>query len=582
MKSKVKSKYGSDLIVDLLKNLNLDYIAFNPGVSFRGLHESLVNYGGNEKPEIICCLHENIAVSLAQGYAKVAMKPMAVAIHNLVGLLNGSQSIFIDFADQTPVLILGGGGPMAVEHRDPEDWHHIALIQGNAVRDFVKWDDQPASIESIAGSIYRAYGLANSEPKGPVYVCLDAGLQEKAIDSDFPVPDYTEYAVPSSPQADHTALKETAELLVNAKQPVIMADYMGRNPEAVSSLIELAEFLAAAVIDAGSRFNFPNTHPLDVTGLKSEFLKEADVILGLDMHNFYSALTKFDLSTGKRNNLYPENTKIIHIGLNEYYLRSWSPHTGDLQRTQLAIMGETSLALPSLLAICKQKMAEQSPGDREKRYAIIAEKHKRFRKECRQAISKANDEKSISLPLLASELWEVVKKENWVLVNRHMKGWARRLWDWDSPHQWIGAQGGGTVGYGVAHSLGAALAHKGSGRLCIDLQPDGDFLYTPNALWTAAHHRIPLLIVMLNNRRYNTTYEIQEQLSQQRVRSTATAGIATKLDDPPIDFAALARSFGLYAEGPVASPDEIRPALERAVRYVKEHACCALVDIVTN
>ena len=580
--SEVTRKYGSDLIVDLLKNLDLEYIAFNPGVSFRGLHESLVNYGGNKKPEIICCLHENIAVSLAQGYAKVAMKPMAVAIHNLVGLLNGSQSIFIDFADQTPILILGGGGPMAVELRDPEDWHHIALIQGNAVRDFVKWDDQPASIGSIAGSVYRAYGLANSEPKGPVYVCLDAGLQEKAIDSDFPVPDFAEYSVPSSPQADHTVLYEAAELLVNAKQPVIMADYMGRNPAAVSSLIELAELLAAPVIDAGSRFNFPNTHPLDVTGLKSEFLKEADVIIGLDMHNFYSAMTRFDLSTSRRKNLYAENTKIIHIGLNDYYLRSWSPHTGDLQKTRLSIMGDTSLVMPSLLTMCKQKLATGNIVDREKRYLLIKEKHELYRSECREEVNKANNQKTISLPLLASELWEVVKHEDWVLVNRHLKGWARRLWDWDSPHQWIGAQGGGSVGYGVAHSLGAALAYKGTDRLCIDLQPDGDFLYTPNALWTAAHHRIPLLIVMINNRLYKTSYDIQEQLSQERGRPKATAGIATKLDDPHIDFATLARSFGLYGEGPVESPDQIRPALERAVRHIKEHNSSALVDIVTQ
>ena len=578
----MKSKYGSDIIVDLIKNLDLQYIAFNPGVSFRGLHESLVNYGGNKNPEIICCLHENIAVSLAQGYAKVAMKPMAVAIHNLVGLLNGSQSIFIDWVDQTPILILGGGGPMAVELRDPEDWHHVALIQGNAIRDFVKWDDQPASIESLSGSIYRAYHIAINEPKGPVYVCIDAGLQEKAVDSDFAVADFAHYSFPSSPQADHAALKEAAQLLVHAKRPVIMADYLGRNPAAVSSLIELAEHVAAPVIDAGSRFNFPNTHPLDLTGLSSEILNDADVVMGLDMHNFHSALTHFDLSSGKGRNLCSKDTKIIHIGLNEFHLRSWSPHTGNLQKMNLSIMGDTSLALPDLLAICKQDMTEHNVADREKRYLMLKQKHEDYRKTCRQAVSKTRNEKPISLPFLASELWEVIKNEDWVLVNRHLKGWTRRLWDWTSPHQWIGAQGGGSVGYGVAHSIGAALAHKGTDRLCIDLQPDGDFLYTPSALWTAAHHRIPMLIVMLNNRLYNTTFDIQKQLSKKRGRSTATAGIATKIDDPTVDFAALARSFGLYGEGPVESPEKIRPALENAVRYIKEQGCCALVDIVTQ
>ncbi|MDI7260081.1 MAG: thiamine pyrophosphate-binding protein [Thermodesulfobacteriota bacterium] len=579
----MKQKYGSDLMVDLLNKLDIDYIAFNPGASFRGLHESIVNYGGNKKPEIIFCCHENVAVSLAQGYAKAALKPMAAVTHNVVGLLNGSFAIYIDWLDQTPILLLGGTGPMAIELRRPgAEFHHTALVQGNVIRDIVKWDDQPYSIDSLAEGFYRGYRAAMSEPKGPVYICLDLGLQEQQINENYRVPDFEQYPVPRSPQADPSALQEVARLLVQAKRPVVMADYLGRNPSAVAMLVELSELLVLPVIDAGSRFNFPNTHPLDLTGAQDELIETADVILGLDMHNFYDTLTKMDRGTRQQKPLFSETAKIIHIGLQELLLRAWIPHLGRLQPMNLSITADTSLALPALIPMCKQEMASNDPVDRKKRFAMLKEKHEDCRKKWQAQAVKTSKDSPVSLPFLASELWEVVKRDDWVLVNRRLEGWTRRLWDWTSPHQWIGAFGGGSVGYGVAHSIGAALAHKGTGRLCIDIQPDGDFLYHPSALWTAAHHHIPLLVVMFNNRSYYNSEDHQESLSRARGRSTSTAGVGTHIDNPPVNFAGLAQNFGVYGEGPIDKPEEVRPALERAVRYVKEHNSCALVDIVTK
>lgn len=589
----MEREYGSDLMVDLLKKLDIDYISLNPGACFRGLHESIVNYGGNKNPEIILCCHEEIAVSLAQGYAKAALKPMATVVHNIVGLLHATMAIYIDWIDQTPILILGGGGPMAVEKRRPWiDWIHTALVQGTVVRDYVKWDDQPASIGSLAESFYRGYLTATAEPKGPVYICLDEALQEQLLDGDYVLPEFDSYPIPSSPQADPAALRRTASLLAQAERPVIMADYLGKNPKAVASLVELAELLAAPVIDMGSRFNFPSTHPLDLSDSAQssrkaagspefKLIEEADVILGLDMRDFNRAFTGTEPSSRQPRSLVPKTTKVIHIGLQELMLRSWSQHIGKLQPMDLSITADTSLALPLLIDMCREEMAKGDPIDRKQRFAMLKEKHEELRKEWQEAAKNARTDKPISLAHLAAELWEVVKNDDWVLVNRTL-GWTRRLWDWASPHQWIGAHGGGSVGYGVAHSIGAALAHKGTGRLCIDLQPDGDFLYTPSALWTAAHHNIPLLVVMFNNRSYYNSQNHQRMVSQKRGRPTATQGIGTMIDNPLIDFAALARSFGLYGEGPIDKPEEVRPALERAVRHVKEQASCALVDIVTQ
>jgi len=540
----MKLEYGSDLMVDLLRKLDLEYIAFNPGACFRGLHESIVNYGGNKNPEVILCCHEEIAVSLAQGYAKAALKPMAAVLHNIVGLLHATMSIYIDWLDQTPIFILGGTGPMAVEKRRPWiDWVHTALVQGTVVRDYVKWDDQPASIDSLAESFYRGYRTAMAEPKGSVYICLDAALQEQNINEDYILPEFDSYPLSSSPQADPAALYQAARLLVQAKHPVVMADYLGKNPSAVASLVELAELLALPVIDEGSRFNFPNTHPLDLssgrgvgspasakvsgetsTSTEDELKKEADVILGLDMRDFSFALTKIDAATRQLHSVVPETAKIIHISLQELLLRSWSSHIGKLQPMELSITADTSLALPSLIAICKEEMAKGDPIDRKQRFAMLKARHDAQRKQWQQAAINTRTDKPISFSHLAAELWEVVKNEDWVLVNRTLGDWTRRLWNWTSPHQWIGANGGGSVGYGVAHSIGAALAHKGTGRLCIDIQPDGDFLYTPSALWTAAHSNIPLLVVMYNNRSYYNSENHQRVISQKRGRPTATQG----------------------------------------------------------
>lgn len=576
-------KYGSDLMVDLIKRLGIEYIAFNPGSSFRGLQESLVNYGNNKDPEIILCCHENISISIAHGYAKAAFKPMAAVTHDIVGLLNGSNAIYMDWCDQTPIILLGGTGPMATELRRPgADWKHTALVQGNVVRDYVKWDDQPYSIESLSLSFYRAYRTAMSEPKGPVYVCLDSGLQEQEIDESYVPPDFSRYPVSTSPQADPVALREATKLLVQAQRPVVIADYLGRNPSSVALLVELAELLALPVIDASSRFNFPNTHPLDLTGDENELIKTADLILGLDVSDFYKFLTTMDRGTRQLSYMAPETAKIVHIGVEELRLRSWIPYQGELQAMNLSITADTSLALPSLIDMCREQISSNDPIDRKERFEALKERHEALRKQYQEKAISGRNEKPISVPYLAGEVWEVVKKYDWVLVNRILQGWARRLWDWNNPYQWVGAEHTGAVGYGVAHSIGASLVHKGKDRLCIDLQHDGDFLYTPGALWTAAYHRIPLLIVMYNNRSYYNSEDHQLSVSKARGRSTATAGVGIHIDNPAVDFATVARGFGLYGEGPIENPEEVRPALERAVKHIKEHGSPALVDIITQ
>ncbi|MDR7481112.1 MAG: thiamine pyrophosphate-binding protein [Armatimonadota bacterium] len=580
-----RAAYGSDLLVDLMRAYGIEYAALNPGATFRGLHDSIVNYGGNRAPQIVLCNHEEIAVAVAQGYAKARGRPMAAIVHDVVGLLHAAMAIYTAWLDRTPVLVLGGTGPMPVETRRPWiDWIHTALVQGNAVRDYVKWDDQPASLTGFVESFVRGYRIATTEPQGPVYLCFDAGLQEQALDGPVALPDLRRYAPPARAQADPAALEVAARWLAGAARPVVLADYVGRTPDAVAALVRLAETMALPVIDLGSRFNFPNTHPLDLTGAEDDLLPQADVVLALDVFDLEMATSTTDRTARRARTRLRAGARVIHISLNDLVVRSWIQEHGRLQPVDLPITADTALALPALAARCARLVRGQSAlrARLDRRRARLARLHHALRARWRAAAERAREARPIALPRLALDLGDVVGGEDWVLVNRTLRGWTRRLWDWPlRPGRvpYVGAHKGGGVGYGLGHAVGAALAYGGQ-RLCIDIQPDGDLLYTPSALWTAAHHRIPLLVVMFNNRTYYNDEEHQVLMARARGRPVERAHIGQAMKDPPVDFAALARSFGIEAWGPVEDPGQLRATLARAARVVARERRPALVDVV--
>ncbi len=575
------AEYGSDLIVDVLRALGIEYAVLNPGATFRGLHDSLVNYGGTQRPALIQCCHEEIAVAVAHGYAKAAGKPCAAILHDIVGLQHASMAIFNAWCDRVPILLLGGTGPMAVERRRPWiDWVHTALVQGNLVRDFVKWDDQPASLPSAAEAIVRGYRIAMTEPRGPVYVCFDADLQEMPIGEPVPVPAVARHAPPAPVAADAGALDEAARLLGAAERPVILAEYLGRNPAAVPALVELAELLAAPVIDlyAHGRFNFPSTHPLDLTGTEKELLASADVVLGLDLQDLFGALARGDRLTRRYAPVVPESAKVIHIALSDLAVRSWAESYQRLAPVDVPILADTSVALPALVARVRE--AAGDGAGRRARYDRLRAEHERLRREARTRCEEQWNDRPIAPARLAAEVWEVLRDEDWVLGNGDLDGWTRRLWDWTRPDQFLGHSGGAGLGYGAGAAIGVALAHRGTGKVCVDLQPDGDLLYTPSALWTAVHHRIPLLVVMCNNRSYHNDEVHQEMVARARRRPVENKVVGIRIEDPAVDFAGMARAFGMHGEGPIEDPAMIAPTVRRALRVVKEDRMPALVDVV--
>lgn len=576
-----RPQYGSDVMVDLFRACGIEYAACNPGATFRGLHDSIVNHGGNRMPELIECCHEEISVAIAHGYAKATGKPMAALIHNIVGLQHASMAIFNAWCDRAPVLAIGATGPMDTSLRRPWiDWIHTALVQGNLVRDFVKWDDQPHNLASVPESFLRAYRIAQTDPQGPVYVCYDAGIQEEVVDTPVSLPDPQRYGPPAPPQANPDALERAATLLVDAQHPVIVVDLLGRHPEAVAHLVQLAELLAIPVIDRGGRMNFPNTHPLDMTGAAGEVLAQADVVLALDVLDLFGAFGSVDKATRLFQPAIRPEARIIHITMGDLFVRSWAADYERLPAVDLPIAADTAVALPQLLTLCHTRMARADASRVTARAERIHARHEALRQAWQHTAQAAREQRPIAVPTAVAEIWETVKHEDWVLVNNAVGAWTRRLWEWDQPGRYIGTSGGAGLGYGIGAALGGALAYRDTDKLCVNLQADGDLLFTPGALWTAAHHHLPLLVVMFNNRSYYNSEEHAIEVARLRERPVANAGIGTRLDDPPVNFAQLAASFGLYGEGPIETPEAIRPALERALRVVKEEKRLALVDIV--
>jgi acetolactate synthase I/II/III large subunit len=580
-----QAQYGSDVVVDLMKAFDIEYAAFNPGATFRGIHDSIVNYGGNYKPEVIFCNHEEISVAVAHGYAKAKGRPMIAIVHNMVGLQHASMAIFNAYIDRVPILVLGGTGPMNTKRRRPRiDWIHTALVQGNQVRDYVKWDDQPYSLADVPDSFIRGYRIATTEPMAPIYINYDADIQEDALSSLVEIPDVSRYAPPAPMQANGEALRQAAKLLINAQTPLIIADTLGRNPKTVPALIELAELLAIPVVDKGARFNFPTTHPLDVTDGARDLLRAADVVLALDVADLFGSLTTVSKQTRDCEYVTSPGVKLISISMNDMLVHSWAGDYQALQAVDLPMCADTSVAVPELARHCRELIGNDGKKTAaiEARQKELGEKHKSRRARWLADAQAKGSQKEISTAWLAHELGETIKKEDWVLVNGTSNGWARRLWDFTKPNQYLGASGGAGVGYGSGAAIGAALALKDTGKLAVNIQSDGDLLMTSSSLWTAAKHRIPLLIVMHNNQSYYNSEEHGIEVAKFRNRPVENAGIGTHVDDPAVDFAKLAQSFGVNGEGAIQRPADLRPALERGLKFVKEKKLPYLVDVVAE
>ena len=574
------TRWASDIIVDLLHAYDLPYAPLNPGASYRGLHDSIVNYGGN-RPEMLLCQHEETAVQIAHGYAKASGRPIAAILHNLVGLLHANMAIYYAYIDRVPVFIIGATGPMDETRRRPRiDWIHTAQSQGDAVRAYTKWDYQPHVIDGVPEAFARGYSVMMTEPRGPIYMCYDAWLQEQPLGHEVAMPPAGAAKVPTRIAPEPDALAAAADLIVAAARPVIIAEYVGREPEGFHALVALAETGGIPVYDVDSRLNFPNRHPLNMSHTKDVF-RDADLVLCLDTRDWEKPTTELASATREEVSVVPPGAKWIDIGFGDLELSSWALDYQRLHHADLQILADTTIAIPALTRLLDTRIADDAAlGARiAARTDETAIKSRTLREVWVRDAAVDWDASPISLPRLASEVWDAIKDEDWVLSAGTLGGWTRKLWDFDKPYRHPGRSLGTATQFGI--SIGVALAHRDEKRLVVDMQPDGDLMFDAGAMWVVAKHRIPMIVVMYNNRAYYNDWEHQIRMAKLRDTPIERAYIGMDLDDPAPDFAAMARSMGWYAEGPLESPEGLADALTRAIARVKAGQP-ALLDTITQ
>jgi len=452
------------------------------------------------------------------------------------------------------------------------------LDAAGPVRDFLKWDDQPANLQHFAESAVRAYKVALTPPMGPVLLSLDQFLQEDPIQdrASLQIPKLTRLTPPTG---DPAALDELARMLVAAEYPLLVCGRVARTPAAMGRLVELAETLQCAVIDTGQRMNFPSRHPL-----RGGSAAQADLILGIEVDSVFNAT---HVLSDRINRTTPPamrpGTKLATLGCADLYLKANYQDFQRYESVDLAIAGDGEDSLPLLTELVKKHIgASGGQSQREARGKKLAQEHQEALERAREQATIGWDASPITTARLCAELYAQIADSDWSLVGGSFgASWPRRLWNFDRPYQWNGGSGGAGVGYQAPAAAGAALANKAHGRLSVCLQTDGELMFVPSTLWTAAHHRIPILYAMHNNRAYHQEHMYLQAMANRCQRGIDKTHIGTTLTDPNIDYATVARGYGVYAEGPITDPKELGPALKRAVDVVRRGEP-ALVDVVTD
>ena len=552
--------WGSDAIAAVLRELDIPYVALNPGASYRGLHDSLVNYLGNTRPRMLLCLHEESAVALAHGWAKVTGRPMGAIVHSNVGLMHATMAIFNAWCDRMPIIILGATGAVDAMRRRPWiEWIHTARDQGALIRNYTKWDDQPASIGAAQEAILRANMIAQTPPCGPVYINLNLELQEDELTALPPPPAVARFAPPAPLEPAGGILHRAAKLLVDAKQPLILAGRGSRDPAAWQHRVALAEAIGARVMtDRKSGATFPTDHPLHGGG--SELIANSDMILSLDWVDLAGTLKT--AYAGK-----PVTAKIIQVSIDQYLHNGWSMDYQGLPPADVYLLAEPDAAVPPLLAAVKECRPNPPP---------LPASPVRPGAPPPAALEDAS---TIQVPHIATAL-KAALGDSPVSMLRLPLSWADGLWEFHHPLDYLGTDGGGGIGSGPGMSVGAALALRdtSSGRLPVAVLGDGDFLMGVTALWTAVRNEIPLLIVVANNRSFFNDELHQERVAHQRGRPVENRWIGQAIRDPDIDLATMARSQGCTGIGPVEDPKALVAAMREAVAAVRTGKVC-VVDV---
>src|SRR5262245_18075079 len=407
-----QGRSGSDFMVDAIKTLDFQYVSSLPAATFRGLQESLINYGKNTKPEYIMCLHEEIAIAAAHGYAKFARKPMACLVHGTVDLQHAAMAIDNAYSDRVPMVVISGNIQSAAARRPNVEWNHAALDQNALVRDFTKWDAQPTSLQATVEALVQAYDLATTAPMGPVLVTIDADIQEEGLSQE----EEAHLRIPklrprAHPQGDEKGVREAARMLVQAENPVIYANRYGRTEKAPALLVELAELLNAPVVDGRLRMNFPSRHKFNHTGRREQLFSQADVILALEPQDLWGLTSEVRDLIGRPNLRLNRQAdlKLIHIGTENLLLKSNYAEVQRYASADISLPGDAEATMPALIEAVKRELTPARSAALQARGQKLAEMAPRLLEQARADATYGWDASPISIPRMCMELWDSLR-----------------------------------------------------------------------------------------------------------------------------------------------------------------------------
>ena len=550
------STFGSDRVAAVLRELGVTHLAMNPGATLRGLHDSVVQRP-QAAPQLISCLHEEIAVGVAHGYVKAAGRPMAVALHDTVGLLHAAMAIFNAWADEAPLLAIVGTGPRDATDRRPWiDWVHTVTDQTELVRELTVWADQPSSLPAAVDAVRRAWAASLIAPRGPALVALDVELQEAPArgDEGGGLPEVLRLVGRAGPDPD--LVERAARMVRTSERPLIVTD-RPLTLAAGAALVALAEHVGAALCDLAGGATVPVGHPHDASEWSRDAIAAADLLLLVDVRD--AGLADWPAGTAS------SRVGRVEIGPSRLRRGSWMSTASHLP--SLRLDADVELTLGAL-----REATGEAPRPLASAFADLTARPRRAASRTRGGIG----EDDLALAVAAA-----TRGQRPVVAVGTLHGWIRRAFRFQRPDEHLGDSGGGGLGYAVPAAIGAALALRGSGRLVVGIVGDGELLYAPQALWTAAHEQIPVLIVVNANGAYRQDWLHQRAIATARGRSTSRVGEGVFLHEPSVGIAALAHGMGIHAEGPVASVRDLNAALRRATRRVQDGEP-ALVEVSTR
>jgi acetolactate synthase I/II/III large subunit len=584
--NRAEPEYVSDVMAELLGQMDFGHVFLLPGASYRGLHDSLVNHNRNYDPQIVLATSELSAASMAHGYAKATGKPSLCILHDLVGLMNGSMGLYNAYCDRVPVVFLGGAGPLDPDQRRFIEWNHSASTQADIIKDWVKWTDEPPTANATMKAILRGKQIAATAPQGPVYVSIDTHVQEQAVDETIEPFDASlpRHQAPPPMGPNEGALQQAAEMIVNAEFPVIVGGRFGMYEAVREPLIELLDLTGAGGLNDRAIYCWPSDHPQNLSG-DADALREADVIVCLDVIDINNTMGTYAIR--RRSDILEardkEPPKIIDISLNGIDNNSWTAFGGPTPPVDLQIVCEPQYGVDQLISAVRKTLErdDSSHGRIEARKKTLSARHDALRARQTEKACANWDAAPVTIERMIHEVYQAVKDKDWMLTAANHRSFNEVVWNFPGAGAFLGSDGGGGVGYNTSAAVGAALALRDKGKFCVSIGGDGDYLMAPATIWSAVHYRVPMLHIINNNSTWGNDEVHQVEVAHNRNRPKENAWIGQAMRDPIINFADVARGFGAWAEGPVGTPDDLADALQRAVAEV-EKGNVAVLDVTTS